>query len=851
MRSIKFTLLVLIGFLTMAQAQFVEPVKWSFDTEDLGDGTYALLFKARIDDGWHLYSHYIEDGGPIPTSFYYDESESYALSGKLEERGDRVAAYDEIFKMDVAWFKKAATFRQKIRLTGGAGTAVVKGELEFMVCNDRECLPPEYVPFRLAVGAKSKSEAQVPPEKTTPEKPAVTPISPTPVEPGAIIPAVPGDASGEYEHNAGTDLTAPVGWSYRVLSQRPGEVTLQWKAELADGWHLYSSYISDEGPIPTSFFLEGNTNVTPVDTLLELGDRVTRFDDIFEMELSWFDTEVIFQQNFRWTDTSNRIFTGAVEFMVCDDEQCLPPEEVPFNIDLTSRDVWIAFGDDGTAVQPSVDCEGIPDIMCAGEFNQQMVADDCTGDPVTESSSNYWLIFLIGFGGGLIALLTPCVFPMIPLTVSFFTKGGEKANAKGVRNAFIYGLSIIVIYVSMGLFVTLTFGPEMLNWIATDPVFNIFFFLIFVFFAFSFFGYYELTLPANWTNKTDQIAAKGGLIGIFFMAFTLALVSFSCTGPIIGSLIVEAVRQGVMGPFFGMLGFAVALALPFTLFAVFPKWLNSLPQSGGWLNSVKVSLGFLELAFALKFFSTADLTRHWGLLKYELFIGIWVLIFLLMGLYLLGVYRFPHDSKGPSGWLKRGFGIGSLAFSVFLLVGMLQHKPLLGGIAPAPGYSYFNPSKCPDGVNICFHDYEEGMEYARANNQPVMLDFTGYGCVNCRLMENNVWSDDEVNKLLNEYVIISLYVDDRADLPVEKQYTSAATGKLKEIKKVGKYWHDFQFRHFGTLSQPYYVLLGPDKEILNKPIAFSGKEEYLEFLQCGLDNLSGVCPECAKAAIKP
>lgn len=822
MRKPGIFLMALLGFTAALQAQILEPVKWSFETEQTGDGTYDLLFRASIDEGWHLYSHYIEDGGPIPTSFYLNDDPAWAMNGPLREEGEREASFDEIFGMDLAWFSNEALFRQPVKLADPAGRALITGELEFMVCNDRECLPPETVPFRLAVGSEDAAADEA--------------VSPEPETGGTAM--IPGFGPG-----GDLEIEDPVSWSYRLTPETGGNYLLEWRAEVDAGWHIYAHDIGDEGPVPTSVVLDGQEGITAVSALKAAGDRITKFDEVFGMELSWFDEEVVFSQRIRWDADGPASVTGYVEFMVCDDEKCLPPDEAPFDIARDAGGDWVPFGS-ARFVPVEGGCEELPDIMCEGLFDDTFIANDCTGKPAQDSERNYLLIFLIGFGGGLIALLTPCVFPMIPLTVSYFTKGASQPNARGVRNAILYGISIIVIYVALGLSVTLIFGPEMLNWIATDPIFNVFFFLIFVFFAFSFFGYYELTLPSRWTNKTDQIAAKGGLIGIFFMAFTLALVSFSCTGPIIGSLIVEAVRQGFMGPFFGMLGFAVALALPFTLFAVFPKWLNSLPQSGGWMNSIKISLGFLELAFALKFLSTADLTRHWGILKYELFIGLWIIIFALLALYYLGVFRFPHERRERPGVIRKFFGVASLAFAVWLTMGVVQQKPLLGGIAPAPGYSLFNPSKCPIGVNVCFHDYEKGMAYAREVKKPVMLDFTGYGCVNCRLMENNVWIDPEVNQVLNEYVIISLYVDDRAELPVEKQYISTATGKVKEIKKVGKYWHDFQFRHFGTLSQPYYVLVAPEGQILNKPIAYSGKEEYLDFLNCGLNQLEGVCPEC-------
>jgi thiol:disulfide interchange protein DsbD len=466
--------------------------------------------------------------------------------------------------------------------------------------------------------------------------------------------------------------------------------------------------------------------------------------------------------------------------------------------------------------------------------------------------TNYLWTFFLGFAGGLVALLTPCVFPMIPLTVSFFTKDTKR---KGWMNALLYGASIIVIYVSIGLLITGVFGATALNELSTNAIANTLFFLIFVIFAFSFFGYYEIQLPSSWANKSDSMADKGGLIGIFFMAFTLAIVSFSCTGPIIGSAIVQSATS-TLGPFVVMLGFSVALAIPFGLFAAFPAFLNSLPKSGSWMNSVKVVLGFLELALALKFLSVADMTMHWGILKYELFMGLWVIIFLATTLYLFGFIKFPHDSPlkklSPQRWL---FSLSFLALTIYLATGFFYNEKtqsydslkLMSGLAPPAQYNYLLPepalnpdiksryisyTKCANNLD-CFKDYYEGLAYAKEVNKPILLDFTGYGCVNCRKTEEHIWVRDEVwNQIAEDYVLISLYVDDR------KALDDILLSKSRETKlrNVGNKWADFQIVNFEQNSQPLYVMMTPDEKVMAKPRGYKeGVEDYADFLSCGLE----------------
>lgn len=468
----------------------------------------------------------------------------------------------------------------------------------------------------------------------------------------------------------------------------------------------------------------------------------------------------------------------------------------------------------------------------------------------------WWQIFLFGFGGGLIALLTPCVLPMIPMTVSLFSKGssGKMDRKTGIKNGLLFGASIIVIYVTIGMAFTLSFGATALNELSTNWIMNLIFFTLFTFFAFSFLGYYEIQLPSAWVNRADQASSKGGLLGIFFGAFSIALVSFSCTGPIIGALLVTAVSTGdLLNPFVGMFGFSLALALPFMLFAIFPAWIQSLPKSGGWMNNMKVVLGFIELALGLKFLSTADLTQHWGIMPYELFIGLWLLIMILTSAYLFGFIHFPHDNKNAVvGGGRKILGVLAAVLALSLAYGFTINPQTdafrtpfwLSGLAPSACYSYIHPcdqgeaigdfkfsDHCPPGTKNCFDDYDEALRYANYVNKPILIDFTGYGCVNCRRMEENVWIDTTVNNLINnEYVLVSLYVDDREDLP---QRLKSVDGRT--LRKVGDKWSTFQRVNFKELSQPLYVLVTPDEKVLNTPRAYTPDiPTYTGFLQCGL-----------------
>jgi thiol:disulfide interchange protein DsbD len=625
----------------------------------------------------------------------------------------------------------------------------------------------------------------------------------------------------------------PVKWELKAERFAPDSALITVNADIDKGWHIYSQVQNkSEGPVPTTFEFEHNSAYKLVGQTEE-PTPITKKEPAFNnAEVSFFEGKTTFNQKIALQTSDSLQITMKTTFMACSDEMCLPPDTREFTVTVDKGPEFVAAA------------------PVAGSFEPE------GGD------LGIWAIFFAGFAGGLLALLTPCVFPMLPLTVSFFTKQ-SKTRAKGIRNALIYAVSIIVIYVTLGLTISLSLGPDALNSLASNGIMNLAFFIIFVVFALSFFGAFEITLPSKWLNASDKAADKGGLIGIFFMAFTLSLVSFSCTGPIIGSLLVQAAVNGnVIGPAIGMLGFAIALALPFALFAAFPGWLNSLPKSGGWLNSVKVILGFIELAFALKFLSAVDLAYHWGILTREVFIALWIVIFSLLGFYLLGKNRLPHDSEQKKTSIQGLVGsILVFGLVVYMVPGMWGAPlKLISGFPPPSFYNEGwslqnaptagtnnsdqttdvakiadNEFHCPFGLN-CFHDYEKGIAYAQKVNKPVILDFTGWSCVNCRKMEDNVWSDKNVLSLLrNDYVLISLYVDDKTTLPEKEQYVSEITNR--KVKTIGNKWSDFQTTHFRANAQPFYVLLDLNGKMLAKPKGYNTSiEGYIDFLNKGLKN---------------
>lgn len=638
-------------------------------------------------------------------------------------------------------------------------------------------------------------------------------------------------------------FVVPVEWSYKVSSKGNQNYELIIKGKLKKDFHIYSQNIGDGGPIPLSLEFEKKAGITIIGKAKESGYLIKIANDpVFEMPVSYFEKEAILTQQIT-SSNPNASFNVEISGMACDESSCMPfgPDKLLIKLPEENKipeDTFIS----SAPIVPIIDTNNTT-ITTNNKyaFNWETSKNDCSNTTKGDKQS-LWTIFLLGFIGGLLALLTPCVFPMLPLTVTLFLKSG-----KGIKMALLYGLSIIVIYVALGLIITGVFGSDALNILSTNPIFNIVFFLIFAVFAISFFGAFEINLPYSWANKTDVLASKGGLLGIFFMAFTLVLVSFSCTGPLIGTLLVEAATGGgptlfghiLVKPLIGMLGFSIALAFPFTMFAMFPKWLSSIPKSGGWMDSVKKILGFLELALAFKFLSTADLVSNWGILRIEPFLIIWILIFVSMSLYCFGFIRFgaPKEKLVPT---KMVIGILSFLFSAYLATGF-SYKPLqlLSGLAPPAHYNFWGPKNegCPANLN-CFHDFDEGLAYAKAKKMPILIDFTGYGCVNCRKMEENVWVDPNINKLMGKYVLISLYVDDRKPLPETDYYESVANGQLRTIKTVGNKWSDFQATYFKKNAQPWYVLVDPDLNVLNEPVGTQSTENYKTFLECGLLNFN-------------
>ena len=632
-----------------------------------------------------------------------------------------------------------------------------------------------------------------------------------------------------------SQILEPAKWEHEVEQISDTEYNLIFTATIEDGWFIYSQK-NLGGFAPQTFFeyrnQEANYQLTGITTE---PDAKPKYDAIFDEDVIKFGSEVQFTQRILKMNKEFNTIEVFVEYQTCNDSKCIPGDHT-FTINLDgskAKTETVVIDERSKKLSKELEL----DITGWDKYERQNV----------EEQSNF-SIFLLGFLGGLIALLTPCVFPMIPLTVSFFTKSSGDSK-KGLFNSILYGFFIFLIYVLLSIPFHLldSIDPGILNNISTNVTLNIIFFIIFIAFAFSFFGYFELTLPQSWSAAMDSKANKiGGFIGVFFMALTLAIVSFSCTGPILGTLLGSSLTAdgGATQLTMGMSGFGLALALPFTLFAMFPKWLNSLPKSGGWLNTVKVVLGFIELALALKFLSNADLVEHWGLLKREVFIGLWIVIGIGLILYLFGKIKFPHD--GPLQKIGKGrvtTGILVIAFVIYLIPGLTNTKhanlKLLSGFPPPMFYSlYEKSSECPLDLN-CYKDFEEGVVAAKAQNKPILLDFTGWACVNCRKMEEQVWSTSEVYDILSEdYVIISLYVDDKKELPEAAQFQYLrANGTVKSIKTIGDKWGTLQTINFQNNSQPYYVLLNHDLELLNVTNAYQpDADAYFEWLKVGLDN---------------
>ena len=615
------------------------------------------------------------------------------------------------------------------------------------------------------------------------------------------------------------------------------EYDIIFSAKLYKGWYLYSQYNPEDASLPLEITISENASGYKLIGKAIEKDTFKKYSDTWGLEEIVFKDKAVITQRVQLTNKEiNQVklnFFGQVCETAC----------INFDEDFTISLIGSAIIEEVSIDDRSIK---LSEKLILDLKNKELLSD--TSESNSESSSGFFSIFFLGFIGGLLALLTPCVFPMIPLTVSFFTKQSQK-KSKGVFNAILYGLFIVLTYVLLSLPFHLIDGldPSILNSISTNIWLNIFFFAVLVFFAFSFFGFYEITLPSSWGNKMDSASSVGGIVGIFFMALTLAIVSFSCTGPILGSLLAGSLNTAgdtANQLTAGMSGFGLALALPFALFALFPNWLNSLPKSGGWLNTTKVVLGFLELAFAFKFLSNSDLVGHWGILKREIFIGIWILIFIGLALYLFGKIKFPHDSSLKKLSFSRiSFGVLVISFIVYIAPGVLKNPTwnlsLLSGFPPPQFYSvYEQENNCPLGLD-CYKDFDEGLAKAKEVNKPILLDFTGWACVNCRKMEENVWSDPDIYQTLkNDYILISLYVDDNEkELPKTEQFDFLkANGKVKKIKTVGDKWSTFQVINFQNASQPYYVLISPNLEILNNAQQYTDRDIYYNWLKEGLDS---------------
>lgn len=655
---------------------------------------------------------------------------------------------------------------------------------------------------------------------------------------------------------AKAQMMEPVTWTTDLKMLSDNEAEIVFNGKIDGGWHVYSTNIPDGGPVKTTFNVDKIQGAELVGKLGFRGKQIENYDKLFDMKLSYFENSVTFVQKIKITGATYDV-SGYLEYGACNDENCLPPTPVDFSFQgkgkATAATAPAATPDEPKKEEASAAAtEEIAVIdSVAAPVNEVTASDSSLADlwtPVIEQLNAFgntvaqkdmsWLyIFFAGFVGGLLALFTPCVWPIIPMTVSFFLKRSQDKK-KGIRDAWMYGLSIIVIYVGLGLIITSVFGASALNSLSTNAVFNILFFLMLVVFAASFFGAFEITLPSSWSTAVDSKAEKtGGLIAIFLMAFTLALVSFSCTGPIIGFLLVEVSTSGsIVAPAIGMFGFAIALALPFTLFAMFPSWLKSMPKSGGWMNVIKVTLGFLELAFALKFLSVADLAYGWGILDRETFLALWIVIFGLLGFYLLGKIKFAHDDDDNKVSVTRFFmALISLAFAIYMIPG-LWGAPLKAVSAFAPPMQTQDFNLYNNEVHAQFDDYDAGMEYAKRVGKPVMLDFTGYGCVNCRKMELAVWTDQKVADIMkNDYVLITLFVDNKTKLPEPIKVTE--NGTERTLRTLGDRWSYLQRVKFGANAQPFYVLIDNNGMPLNHSYAYDENvDKYIKFLQTGLDN---------------
>ena len=824
-------LLVLLNFLTaIAQKQYVN---WTYSQKKISTDESELVFKANIDPGWHLYSQVKAVKPPLkPTAFTFQESKQYKLIGKTVEPKP-ISRQEPMFgNLIVHLFENVATFKQKIKVLSNSPIEV-KGYIDGMACNESVCqnfAPPVDFAFNIG-GAESATKPEA----------SLTDL---------------------FKSNTNQSKQY-VTWTFAKKKLSDDEFELVFTAKIEPTWHLYSQIETPDGPLPTLFEFEKSKDYKLVGKTIE-PKPIEHAEPVFDnLVVRYFENTATFKQKIKVLSNKPIVIKGFIDGMACNESQCQkfsPPVDFEFNIQATgiSSITPVDTSKNVAAVEDTLK-QVVETINSTPKKNN----DELTISPASEKkeSASYWALFIAGFLGGLAALLTPCVFPMIPMTVSFFTKQ-SKTKAAGIRNAFVYAFSIIAIYIALGLGVTLIFGADAVNNLATNVWFNLAFFVLLVVFAISFLGAFEITLPSGFVNKMDAKSDKGGLIGIFFMAFTLSLVSFSCTGPIIGTLLVQAASTGALaGPFFGMFGFSLALALPFGLFAAFPGWLNSLPKSGGWLNSVKVVLGFLELALAMKFLSNADLVVQAGIINREVFLVIWIVIFALLGMYLMGWFKLSHDSDLKFVSVPRLLmAIVVFAFTVYLIPGLWGAPlKLISGFPPPDFYSEspegFGGKKTesvlsnqshedlpehahrgPNGIPA-FDDYYLALEHAKKVNKPILIDFTGWACVNCRKMEGQVWSDTDVKRKLSEdFILVSLYVDDKKKLPKELQVEVTWHGANRKLSSVGDRWSYLQNTSYQSSTQPQYWIIDGDENHYSDSTSYDPDiSKYMQWLDKGLE----------------
>ena len=863
-------LLYLLSFLfiisTTSFGQILDPVDWVFNSEKTGENEYVLKFTATIDDGWTVYSQYTDDSGPVPTTFEFDNPELFEKIGESTESGKKKEGFDKIFQMDVIKFLSGKPFEitQKIKVKDYSKP--ITGYLTYMTCDKTKCLPPTDEDFSFSFAAESKevkadvktdviekakvieqAKVQIKEDKIDAKEEVKTQEKAIVQKVESAVTSQPRITSAENESGMKLNITGisedntaqvenkiltPVKWDFGIEDLGNQEYNLVYTAKIDENWNVYSQRSEEGGPVPTSFEYESIEGASLVGKGVETGYKKEGpdplFDDVNVVKYTWKEDFVV-KQKIKVTDASKPI-TGYLTFMTCDDTRCLNPTDIDFSFNIQDNVAEeVILTDAFTDQDPTSDTKW--PVMAEP-------VSDCIES--IDTSSLFWT-FIQGLGFGLLALLTPCVFPMIPLTVSFFTKSNTAKDGKkrnGTFDAILYGDCNFLIYLLVSVpFWIANIPTDTLNVIATSVVLNLIFFAIFLFFAFSFFGFYELTLPSKWGNKTDSLSGLGGFLGIFFMALTLVIVSFSCTGPLLGVVLAQTISGGNAALTSALAGFGLALGLPFALFALFPSMLDKMPKSGGWLNTVKVILGFIELGLALKFLSNADLVSQWGFLKREVFLGIWILLAILMVLYLLGIIRFPHDGpkKRPISKTRLGLIGVFTAFAVYLIPGLFgKNLTLLSGFPPPMHYSIWHHEDDKLSKLNIFKDYEEGLAFAKKEGKPVMLDFTGWACVNCRKMEENVWIQDEIyNKLDTSFVIISLYVDEKTKLSETDQYVSPVSNK--KIRTVGNLWSDFEVTSFVNNSQPLYVLMTADEKLLNAPVPYTPNvDDYSYFLDCGI-----------------